>query len=592
MAAKNKKLTDQQIKENKTSRIMNTVAKRAGYYRENPHRLCEDYLFPETPNFLKTFQKILIWAMMHSDSFCFIACRGLGKTFLVALFSVIKCILYPGTKIVVSSATFKQSKELVGKITDDFMHRSAMLRTEIERTSTGQNDCGVWFKNGSYLICKVANENARGARCNVLIIDESRLVPKRIIDDIFVPMLNAPRAPGYLSKPEYSHLAEVGQKLFLSSAWYKQSELYSMLKGYTINMLKDGSKVFACDLNYQLSIASNIMMRETIENVMADPDFNDISFMMEYEGKFYGAGADSLFNLEILENRRVLKEGFYDLDYYRTNNVKIPLKTVGEKRILSVDIALLASRKHRNDASCLTINQLIPNGSTDYTSNFVYLETAEGLVTDELGILIMRDFYQYDCDYLAIDANGVGQSLLDFLMQDRYDPLYGCTYPAIQTVNSEDLNTRCKIKNAPKVIYAIKANAKSNNDMALALRAGFQNGNINLLIPESNAEDDMPKIIKGYNKLSPVQQAKILVPYLQTTFLIEELINLEHDISNGLLRVKEKSGMRKDRYSSIQYSYYVAQELARQLKPKNSESKKSYSKLFNIRPPRKVTRYK
>ena len=71
-------------------------------------------------------------------------------------------------------------------------------------------------------------------------------------------MLNAPRSPGYLSKPEYAHLAEVGQKLFLSSAWYKQSELYSMLKGYTINMLKENSKFFACDLPYQLSISSNI----------------------------------------------------------------------------------------------------------------------------------------------------------------------------------------------------------------------------------------------------------------------------------------------------------------------------------------------
>ena len=112
-------------------------------------------------------------------------------------------------------------------------------------------------------------------------------------------MLNAPRSPGYLSKPEYAHLAEVGQKLFLSSAWYRQSELYSMLKGYTINMLKDDSKFFTCDLPYQLSIASNIMMRETIENVMADPDFNDISFMMEYEGKFYGSSADALFNFNI-----------------------------------------------------------------------------------------------------------------------------------------------------------------------------------------------------------------------------------------------------------------------------------------------------
>ena len=567
-----KKLTDKQIKEDRTSKIMNTVAQRASYYRANPHRFCSDYLFPDTPNFLKTFQKILIWAMIHSDSFCFIACRGIGKTFLVALFSVIKCILYPGTKIVVSSATFKQSKELVGKITDDFMHRSAMLRSEIERTSTGQNDCGVWFKNGSFLVCRVANENARGARCNVLIIDESRLVPKHIIDDIFVPMLNAPRSPGYLSKPEYSHLAEVGQKLFLSSAWYKQSELYSMLKGYTINMLKDDSRFFACDLPYQLSIASNIMMRETIENVMADPDFNDISFMMEYEGKFYGSGEDSLFKLDVLENRRNIKTSFRSLEYYRNTNTKPPMKQAGEKRILSVDIALLASRRHNNDASCFIINQLLPNGEMDYISNIVYIDTAEGLVTDELGIMIMRYFYQYDCDYLSIDANGVGQSCLDFCFSDRYDAIYGCTYPAIQTVNSDELNERCKIKNAPKVIYAIKANAKSNNDMALALRAGFQNGNINLLISENNIEDELSNIIKGYNKLSIPQQVREKIPYLQTTFLIEELINLEHDIVNGLVKVKEKSGMRKDRYSSLEYNYYVAQELARKLKPKNNNT--------------------
>ncbi len=567
-----KKLTDKQIKEDRTSKIMNTVAQRASYYRANPHRFCSDYLFPDTPNFLKTFQKILIWAMIHSDSFCFIACRGIGKTFLVALFSVIKCILYPGTKIVVSSATFKQSKELVGKITDDFMHRSAMLRSEIERTSTGQNDCGVWFKNGSFLVCRVANENARGARCNVLIIDESRLVPKHIIDDIFVPMLNAPRSPGYLSKPEYSHLAEVGQKLFLSSAWYKQSELYSMLKGYTINMLKDDSRFFACDLPYQLSIASNIMMRETIENVMADPDFNDISFMMEYEGKFYGSGEDSLFKLDVLENRRNIKTSFRSLEYYRNTNTKPPMKQAGEKRILSVDIALLASRRHNNDASCFIINQLLPNGEMDYISNIVYIDTSEGLVTDELGIMIMRYFYQYDCDFLSIDANGVGQSCLDFCFSDRYDAIYGCTYPAIQTVNSDELNERCKIKNAPKVIYAIKANAKSNNDMALALRAGFQNGNINLLISENNIEDELSNIIKGYNKLSIPQQVREKIPYLQTTFLIEELINLEHDIVNGLVKVKEKSGMRKDRYSSLEYNYYVAQELARKLKPKNNNT--------------------
>lgn len=409
-------------------------------------------------------------------------------------------------------------------------------------------------------------------------------MPKHIIDDIFVPMLNAPRAPGYLSKPEYSHLAEVGQKLFLSSAWYKQSELYSMLKGYTINMLKDDSKFFACDLNYQLSIASNIMMRETIENVKADPDFNDISFMMEYEGKFYGASEDALFNYKVLNDRRILQDGFHNLEYYRSTNTSIPKKQLNEKRVLSLDIALLASKKHDNDASCWTLTQNIQSSNDNYISNLSFVDTKEGLLTEELGLMTMRYFYQYDCDFLAIDANGVGQAVLDYIMSDRYDPQFNCTYKAMCCINNDDLNIRCRVRDANKVVYAIKATAKQNNDMCLALRAGFQNGYINLLMSENDIEDKWTKMIKGYNKLSDNQQSLLKLPYYQTTFLIDELINLDHEVSGGLIRVKERSGMRKDRYSSLCMNYYVVNQL--KIKKKKQSSSKN---LVDILPFRKPT---
>lgn len=173
----------------------------------------------------------------------------------------------------------------------------------------------------------------------------------------------------------------------------------------------------------------------------------------------------------------------------------------------------------------------------------------------------MRYFYQYDCDYLGLDANGVGQAVLDYLMQDRYDPLYGVTYPALNVINNDDLATRCKVKDAKKCIYAIKANAKSNNDMCLSLRSALQNGYINLLINELDMEDKWSKQIKGYSKLSDNVKSKLRLPYYQTTFLIDELINLDHDISNGLIKVKEKSGMRKDRYSSMEYNYYVVDQI-------------------------------
>ena len=72
MAKSNK--TDKQIHQDKTERMMNTIAERCAYYRANPQRFCEEFLNIQ----LKLFQKIIIWLMMHYDAFYWIACRGIG----------------------------------------------------------------------------------------------------------------------------------------------------------------------------------------------------------------------------------------------------------------------------------------------------------------------------------------------------------------------------------------------------------------------------------------------------------------------------------------------------------------------------------
>lgn len=560
----NRKLTDKEIQQNKANKTMYTVIRRASYYRANPHRFVEELMGIH----LKLFQKILIYAMMTYDYFYFIAARGIGKTYLVSLFACVRCILYPGTKIVAFSATFKQGKEIVLKITDDFMVHSPFLCNEIRKTSTGMNDCGVWFKNGSWIQVRVAGETSRGTRANIIIGDESRMIPRKIYDTVMRPMNSSPRQPGYLRKPEYQHLREMNKEFMMSSAWYKASEMFDTIKAYTANFLDDKRDYFICDLPYQLSIAEGLLMQESIENEMSEETFSEISFMMEREGKFYGSSEDALFNFNVLNNRRILQDSFKPLEYYRDTGTQIPKKQINEKRILSLDVALLASRKHDNDASCFIFNQCMNFEDNSSISNITYIDTKEGLLTEELGLWLMRYFYQYDMDYCGLDCSGIGQAILDSVMVDRYDPMFGVTYKAMTVINNDDLAIRCKVKDANKCIYAIKANAKLNNDMCLSLRAALQNGYINLLMSENDMEDRWSKMIKGYNKLTDNMKAQLKLPYYQTSFLIDELINLEHDVSNGLIKVKEKSGMRKDRYSSLEYNYYVVDQI--RLKKRNT----------------------
>lgn len=574
MASSNK--SNAQIEHDRTEQIMNIVAERAGYYRENLDKFCYDFL--QITN-LKWFQKILLWAMDKHDNTLLLACRGLGKTYICALFAVCRAILYPGEQILCVSATFKQSKNLILKITDDFMLNSPLLRSEILKCSTGQNDCYIQFKSGSMIKAITATESSRGFRSHVILVDESRLIPPNVVSSILRPMNATPRQPGFMKNPKYSYLAEMPKEVYLTSAWYSMSDLYTQAKSYAANMLDPNLSYFVADLPYQISIREGLLMRQQILNEMTEATFSDIIFMMEREGKFYGSAADALFDYKVLNDRRILPDCLFPLEYYRMNSVKIPEKKKDEIRILSVDIALMGSKKRDNDATCITIHSAIPTSSNDYVDNIVYVESQEGLLAEDLGLLILREFYQYNCDYIAIDGSGVGQPIVDYLIySDRYDPVYNITYPCLNCINNSEISDRCKVKTAKKVIYVIKANAKSNNDMYLALRAGFQNGYINLLMNDINIDEHLSKI-RGYGKLSLNQKSLMLLPYVQTTMMINELINLQCDSSGVMIKVKERTGMRKDRVSSCMYGYAVCQMLSAKLKPKTQSSTSLLSRL-------------
>ena len=129
---------------------------------------------------------------------------------------------------------------------------------------------------------------------------------------------------------------------------------------------------------------------------------------------------------------------------------------------------------------------------------------------------------------------------------------------------------RCKIKDAERVVWCVKATAAFNNEICILLRNGIQNGRISFLISEQDCEDDLSKFYKGYSRLSSADQARLKMPYVQTTMAEYELIKLDHEIKNGNIKVKEQSGMRKDRYSSIAYNYWCACQLELKLRPKQN----------------------
>ena len=570
-------------------RILAGVAQWCSYYRANPHRFAKDYLHLN----LHLFQKILVVMMNWSTTTAFIGSRGIGKSFLSAVFCVIRCILYPGTKICIASGTRGQSINVLEKIILELKPNSPELAAEIDEKETKINgtNAQIVFKNSSYIKVVTASDSARGNRANLLLLDEFRMIAKDVIDTILRKFLTQKRMPRYeeLSKEERKaeYAKEKNKTMYLSSAYFVDHWSYLKCTDTCRFMLDDTKRQFVCGLPYQLSITEGLLDADTVADEMAETDFNEIKFQMEYEALWYGSTDGSFFDYNsISKNRRIKYPMLPNKLAEKVNNsqlVKIPIKQNGEIRILSADIALMLSRKNNNDATAIFINQLMPTKAGRYTSNIVYADACEGLRTDDQALVIRKLFDEFACDYLVLDTNGLGLGVYDCLARDIVDPETGEIYPALSCCNNQEMASRCTVMGADKVIWAVKANAQFNSDCAFLLREAFRSGRIRLLATEYDAEELLGDI-RGYSSLSPAERMQLQLPYIHTTLLIDELTKLQHEESGGKVRIYEKTGMRKDRYSSLSYNYYVAMQIENKMSKRNSMNISS-SEMFVIKPP-------
>ena len=297
---------------------------------------------------------------------------------------------------------------------------------------------------------------------------------------------------------------------------------------------------------------------------------------------WYGASADAFFNYDNISKCRKIEYPMLPDEIAnklpRAERLRITPKQPGEKRILSADIALMASTKHKNDATSIFISQLVPTRAGRYTVNIIYTENNEGMHTEDEAVRIRKLFDLYDCDFLALDTKNVGLSIYDLLARDLIDRETGDIYPALSCYNNKDLAARCTVQGARKAIWAITGSARFNSECAVLLREAFRSGRIRLPIEEHDAEEVLSGV-RGYSSLDIADKMILQMPYINTTLLVNELINLKHETNGQFVKITEKAGARKDRYSSLSYNYYVAVELEREL---NRESESAYDNVSDI----------
>ncbi len=546
---------------NKQQRLMNGVGKWASFYRENPHRLASDYLGIK---WLRPFQQALIVACFKYTYVMIIASRGMGKSLIAALVCVLKCILYPGIKICIASGRRGQSLNVINKIVQDFMGSSDNLRNEILDYKVSTYFAEIRFKNGSNIKVVTASDSARSARANFILGDEFVQIKKPILDKVIRKFKAGQRTPRFFFKDKYKNYPkEPNTELYLSSAYYKYHYSFAKFKSFFKSMVK-GDSYCVMGFPYQLPVAEGYYPMEQIRDELREDDWDSIGWSMEMDSLFFGESENAFYSFDELDNSRKITNVIYPKPFYNLlndNKFKYPMKKNGEIRILSVDIATQGGNKR--DATCFAILQLIPYGKNQFLRNLVYLTTVEGGHTFHQSLKARRMFYDFDCDYVVIDSQGVGIGVFDNLVQEQTDDARNIIYLAWSCVNDETMADRCKDPDAPKIIYSIKANLQFNSDCAVSLRDSIRQGKFRLLINENEANEILNSS-KRYNSLSVENQVLFQEPFYQTTALINEMVNLSFEVVNGKIRVNNQSGIRKDRFSAVSYANLVANEFERQ----------------------------
>jgi len=539
------------------------------FYRNNIHRFVEHYmgvkLFP--------YQRVWIYLISQSMIFLGLAARASAKSWLIAVYAIAKCILYPGLTVSLNSSTKGQAGLIISEKVQELYREHPNIQREISNITTNANRWRVDFHNGSKINVVISGEGGRGHRSNVAVLEERRLIPSEIINSIIRPFLVARQAP-YMKNPKYANVPiEEPQEVVISSVHYKSGEWFPETIKRLKRLANGDKKIKAFFLDYLIAMHHGIKSRNQMINEKNDMD--DITFSQEYGNIPFGGSSNSFFKMDFfirslkrpwLPRRRGadgIGKNIYDIE-----------RKMGEIRLISVDVASRGGSK--NDNTVISLARLFPT-KKGWRTEIVYIESynGENVLVQALRIKQLFDeFCSFDSeDVVILDILNVGIGIYDALTSVTHDEERDVDYDAMQIIEAddekpiskdtqEDLERRCLTKDAHRCIFPISASASLNSEIASSFRTRLKSGLVHFLVSENEQEEFLiskkNKDIAQHNDIA--LKAYLLSPNAQTTLLINESVSLDMSLTSGsLIKLVEAAGSRKDRYSSVSYlNYYVS----------------------------------
>ena len=538
------------------------------YWREYPDMFVDFLQDGGDPNREKKlkfyyYQRIFLRVAMRYKYVYMTFPRAYSKSFLSIIVLMCRCVLYPRSKLFVTSGGKEQSAGIVREKVTEICTLVPAFERELDRrpgkTREGKDYVQYVFKNGSYFDNIVANEKSRGKRRHGGLVEECVGVDGTILSEVIIPTMNVSRLcmDGTTQPDETLNKSQI----YVTTAGWKNTFAYDKLIQLLVWMITEPEKAFIMGGTWRIPVLVKLLDRSFLNDLKRDGTFNEASFGREYESKWSGTGDDAFFNGEVFDKNRILQKPEYEFSGRSTSS---------SYYVLSVDVG----RKGCDSVVC--VFKVVPQNMGPAIKSLVNIYTYADEHFEDQTIKIKKLFYKYKAKRLVLDANGLGLGLVDYMVKSQTDPATGDSLPDFGVYNDDEgyykkYSTKETEQNA---MYLIKANAPINTEAHANAQTQLAAGKVKFLIDERTAKSKLISTKLGQN-MSQDERSNYLHPFTLTSILKEEMMNLREENEGINIILKQANrGIRKDKFSAFEYGlYYIKQE----------EDSKKKKKNFNIK---------
>ena len=539
------------------------------YWRIYPDKLVDYYLSLGNPyNFKFIFyQRLFLRALFRHKYVYATFVRAWSKSFMSVMALMLKAILYPGAKLFTVAGGKQQSAEILsGKVLEickliPAMEREIIWDTRGTRARTAQTKDSViyTFKNGSTLENVAASEKTRGRRFNSGLMEECVGIDQDILNEVLIPTLNVDRmVQGQTDPNEQLNKSQI----FVTTAGYKNTYSYEKLIEILCRSVVRPKDAIVLGGSWRVPVIFGLLDKNFVRDLKMDGTFNEDSFEREYESKWTGDIESAFFNSDRFDKQRKI-----NLPEWKYSN-----KTSKDGYyVMGVDVGRFGCTTE------VVIIKVTPGAGDIPRKRIVNIYSFDEEHFGLQALKLKRIFQQYKCRIAVIDGNGLGAGLVDMLTMDTIDPDTGETLYNWGVMNDEDNKYR-NMKTDDTIVdamYIMKANQALNSEMYAYCQSEINSGRVNFLVDESIAKNKLLSQAQG-KKMSQSQRADYLMPFVQTSILKDQMLNLVYENDGAHIILKQASKkIKKDKFSALIYGLYYCklQEDSRSKKRKRDISK-------------------